>query len=161
MPLRIFKDCESDIMNRLAKYLLIMLCVVAEVSVCNGQNSASSNEASPTNCEQNSATIDQTRSLSRESLVIAVARLGTGETSRSWNRRRLYNLGTYWKEHGMPAERLVLAEGEPVNGYGRIELYVTGKLFDMLLVRQNRDLCVICCGEDERYYPWRGRRGRR
>ena len=100
MPLRTFKDCESDIMSKFAKYLLITLCFVAEASVCDAQNSTPSNEASPTNCEQNSATIDQirymvTQNSSRGNVVIAVARLGKGETSRELNRRRLYNLGMY------------------------------------------------------------------
>jgi hypothetical protein len=153
-------------MSKLAKYLLITFCFVAGGSVCDAQNSVPSNEVSPTNCEQNSATIDQIRYMvtqgsSRDSLVIAVARLGNGETLRAVNRRRLYNLGTYWKEHGLPAERLVIAEAERVNGYGRVELYVAGKLFDVLLVRRNRDLCVICCGDDERYYPLRGKKQRR
>ena len=166
MPLHVFKDCESNIMSKLAKYLFILLYFVAGVSVVAAQNSAPSNEASPTSCEQNSATIDQLRYMvtqgeNKDSFVIAVARLGKGETSRELSRRRLYNLGTYWKEHRMPAERLILAEGERVGGSGRVELYVSGKLFDRLVARRGKDVCVACCGDDDRYYPLRGLRRRR
>jgi hypothetical protein len=37
------------------------------------------------------------------------------------------------------------AEGESVGGYGRIELYVSGKLFHTLLIHHNGDLIVVSC----------------
>lgn len=151
-------------MSKFTKYSLIALClIVGAVSVCAAQNTESSKSASPGSCEQNSAILDNMRYVAvqgsgKDSLVIAVARLGNGETSRELNRRRLYNLGIYWKEYGLPTKRLILAESERVDGYGRVELYVMGKLFDVLLVYRGKDLCVICCGDDKRYYPLRGKK---
>jgi hypothetical protein len=47
----------------------------------------------------------------------------------------------------------VIAEGESVNGFGRIEVYWNGKIVGALFAEPNRDLCVDCCGPDKRYYP--------
>jgi hypothetical protein len=151
-------------MTRFMKYPLIALCLIfGAVSVCKAQNP---NKTSPENCEQNSADLDNMRSVAeggsgKDSLVIAIARLGNGETSRELNRRRLHNLRVHWGDYGLPAERLVFAEGERVNGYGRIEIYVSGKLFDIFLVERGRDFCVDCCGPDDRLYPDRVRKRRR
>src|SRR5207247_3130982 len=85
-------------------------------------------------------------------LVIAIARLGDGEQKPDLNRRRLHNVRTYLAEFdGRSSERVVMAEGERVNGYGRIELYVDGKLFYVLMISPNADLAVGSCsyeGED-------------
>jgi hypothetical protein len=91
-------------------------------------------------------------------VVIAIARLGDGETARRLNGRRLYNLRVHFTDYGFASERLIAAEGERAKGFGRVELYVGGKLFDVLLVHRNKDLCVDCCDWDERLYPYRGRK---
>ena len=159
-----FKDCESNIMIRLTKHSLVALClVIGAFSVCLAQNP---NKTAPENCEQNSASLDNMRYVAQEgsdrnSLVIAIARLGNGETSRELNRRRLHYLRVHWGDYGLPAGRLILAEGERVNGYGRVEIYVSGKLFDVFLMERGRDFCVDCCGPDDRLYPDRVKKRRR
>jgi hypothetical protein len=148
-------------MSKFLKVAFIALCCVIEgSSICDAQNPDASKKATPENCEIHSLILDMMRNevvwgSGKDSLVIAVARLGHGETSRELNRRRLYNLGVHWKDYGLPEKRLIAAEGERVNGYGRVELYVSGKLFDVLLVKRGKDLCVDCCGDDERLYPYR------
>ena len=152
-------------MSRLIECSLTAFClVVVIVPFCVAQSSVPS--TSPGNCEMNAVIFDNMRSvisegLGRDSLVIAVARLGNGETSRGLNRRRLYNLRVRWGVFGLPANRLIVAEGERVDGYGRVELYVSGRLYDTFVVRRNGDLCLACCGDDEEYYPFRGMRQRR
>ena len=152
-------------MSRLIKFSLMAFWLgVVMAPFCVARNAVQ--PTSPGRCETNAVIFDHMRSvisegLGRDSLVIAVARLGDGETSRELNRRRLYNLRVRWKAFGLPANRLIVAEGERVNGYGRVELYVSGKLYDTFVVRRNGDLCLACCGEDEEYYPFRGMRRRR
>ena len=154
-------------MSKVLKISFIALCwIIGATSTCHAQNPNASKKTVPENCEEHSATLDMMRNevlwgSGKDSLVIAVARLGNGEISRELNRRRLYNLGVHWKDYGLPAERLILAEGERVKGYGRLELYVSGKLFDVLLVKRGKDLCVDCCDIDERLYPYLDKKRRR
>jgi hypothetical protein len=95
-------------------------------------------------------------------VIIAIARLGKGETSRELNRRRLYSVQAYLsKRAGVPEKSIVVGEGEPTAGYGRVELYAGGKLINLLLVQRNETLCVECCGIDENYYLYRSDKKRR
>lgn len=120
----------------------------------------------PRDCEINLIRMEgvnrfATEESNRDSVVIAVARLGDGEYRQELNRRRLQNVMTSLTDNlGLRRERVVLASGERIRGYGRVELYVGGKLVDALLVNRGRDLCVDCCDIDERYYPYRRDRGR-
>jgi hypothetical protein len=86
-------------------------------------------------------------------ILIAVARLGEGEKSHELSRRRLYNVRAYLKDHGIPPERIVVAEGEAIKGFGRIEFYLSGKLVETALLKQDRDFCIICCDIYGPYYP--------
>jgi len=98
--------------------------------------------------------------------LIVIARLGDGERNRGLNRRRLHNVRTYLSEyvHARAAETIVTAGGERVSGYGRIELYVGGRLFHVLTLPRNGDLLVGSCyyeidipADKERQknlYPW-------
>ncbi len=120
----------------------------------------------PTNCEINMIRMEAVTKvaidgLSDKAAIIAIARLGKGEPSHRLNQRRLYNLRTYLTAYQpFPPEKIITAEGGRVGGYGRVEIYVSGKLVDVLLVNRGRDLCVECCDKDERYYPYRKDKGR-
>ena len=145
-----------------SKYKLfggISIAMLLTVAFCKTQGAVMSDQKPPGNCEQNSLILDNTRYVvekdASDTVVVAIARLGTGEVSRKLNRRRLENLRTYWRELKLPKARLILAEGEDVEGYGRVELYVKGKLHETLTVARGKDLCVVCCGDDPRYYPLR------
>ena len=86
--------------------------------------------------------------------TIVIGRLGKGERSRELNRRRLYNVQTFLSRYKtIGAENIVVAEGEKVRGYGRVEIYVGGKLAETLAVPKNKDLMVACCEGDTDYYP--------
>jgi hypothetical protein len=130
-------------------------------------------ETKPTNCEFNIATLDAAHvQAGKDGLVIAIARLGDSEQRQDLSRRRLHNVRTYLVEFGHRSpETIITAEGERVNGYGRVELYVGGKLFYVLMVRPNADFSVGSCsyeGEDpcthereKKLYPCLDRRSRR
>jgi hypothetical protein len=97
------------------------------------------------NCEDALALLDNTALEARkdsQTSVIVIARLGTGERSRSLNGRRLAPVMDYLRRKA--ANPLVGAAGGRVRGYGRIELYVAGKLFYVLAYRRNR--LIDCSG---------------
>lgn len=102
------------------------------------------------NCEANAATLDAVHQMAGDDgVIIAVARLGDGERNRSLSRRRLQILKSYltnapWTR---PRETVVVAEGERVKGYGRIELYVGGKRVHVLPIKRNRAFLVQSCGK--------------
>ena len=110
-------------------------------------------ETKPTNCEFHIATLDAAHNQAgADGLVIVIARLGDDEQRQDLNRRRLHNVRTYLVEfaHRSPGT-IITAEGEGVKGYGRVELYVGGKLFYVLMIRLNADFAVGSCsyeGED-------------
>jgi hypothetical protein len=130
-------------------------------------------QTKPTNCEFSIATLDAAHDQAgKAGLVIAIARLGDGEQRQELNRRRLHNVRTYLVEfdHRSP-ETIITAESERASGFGRIELYVGGKLFYVLMIRPNADFAVGACsfeGDDactfereKKLYPCLDRKRRR
>lgn len=112
------------------------------------------------NCEQYSADIDRMSMqfadlIARSDFFILVARLGHGETNAELNRRRLHNVQERLKDRGIEAKKIVVAQGERVKGLGRVEFYVGGRMVESLRVKRNEDICVECCGDDERFYPYK------
>lgn len=110
-------------------------------------------ETKPTNCEFHIATLDAAHDQAgKDGLVIVIARLGDGEQRVDLNHRRLHNVRTYLVEFDRRSpQTIITAEGERVKGYGRVELYVGGKLFYVLMIRPNADFAVGSCsfeGED-------------
>jgi hypothetical protein len=105
----------------------------------------------------------------KDSLII-IAGLGDDERNRKLDWRRLQNARTYLSEYikASAPGTIILAEGERVAGYARIEIYVGGELFSTLAVNRNRDLIVGSCEPEEiddarqrqlrkKLYPWRDR----
>jgi len=87
-------------------------------------------------------------------VLIVVARLGKGERSREYNRRRLYNVREFLKNYSrIQPENIVVAEGERVAGFGQIEFYLGGERIGKFLFERDKDLCLICCDEYGPYYP--------
>ncbi len=119
----------------------------------------------PFNCEMNSLYMDilgnaLPEQIQNRNVLIIVARLGKGETSRSFNQRRLHNALQYQVDRiKIAPEKVILAEGERVaNGLGRLEFYLNGKMTGSLLIQKNRDFCTDCCeNRDPNYYPEKGR----
>lgn len=121
------------------------------------------------NCEMNINLLSNAHHLAGDdTIIIAVARLGTGERNPELNRRRLHNVKAYLTTFGWKRlpETVVTAEGERLNGYGRIDIYVRGGHWATLAVRRNQDLIVGLCepdymrGREETmtFYPFRDRK---
>jgi hypothetical protein len=109
----------------------------------------------PTGCEYNSAVLDVlAQKTSLDQLIIVIARLGSNEGRSNLNRRRLHNVRTYLTEFltdpsvRRNTEMIVLAQGERVHGFGRIEFYVSGKLVRTLTMRTNADLTIANCARE-------------
>lgn len=134
--------------------LALSLLLMASVSLAQDQSAdARFIQTAPGNCEINSALLDSMRNKALEaavgsSVVIVIARLGNGETSRIHNRRRLLAVKDYFGKYGLPSQKIVTAEGERVSGYGRIELYLMGQLRAAILANPNKAICVECCDPD-------------
>ncbi len=104
--------------------------------------------AAPTNCESNAITLDTVHQMAGEDgLIIAIAHLGSGEQRRGPNRRRLNSVVVHLTARGLKRSRqtVVAGEGERVKGYGRVDLYVAGKLVAVLAAERNRNLPVDSC----------------
>lgn len=150
--------------------LIVMLWMVfAWGAVAQSQSNESLILQTPDNCEGNSRRLDfirnQWRAMGEGKVVIVIARLGKGERSQEINRRRLYTIRAYLSAMELPSQKIVMAEGERVSGYGRIELYVGGELVDVFAVEPCQDLPIGMCEnnlEDQRKYqlPRKGKAGR-
>lgn len=145
--------------------------VVAQRQVDSGTAQPSHIESTPSNCEENISILGAaTQAVTKDDLLIVLARLGDGERNKELNQRRLHNVRTYLSEYvnARAPETIIIAEGERVRGHGRIELYVGGKLFHVLRIPRNGDLLVGSCyyeidipADKERQknlYPWRDRK---
>jgi hypothetical protein len=108
-------------------------------------------------CESNAVSFDTLASMLRSTIderLLVVARLGKGENSRELNRRRLYNVRTCFKGNWeIDAKRFVFAEGDKIEGEGRVEFYIGNDLIIVSVVKRGKDICVDCCDyPDSRYY---------
>jgi hypothetical protein len=119
----------------------------------NGSASIGAQSSQPilTSCEENIALLSGSHQVAgKDGLIIAIARLGNGEHRRELNRRRLHNVLVYLTEFDWQRapKTVIKAEGERVRGFGRVELYVGGKLLAVLGVKRNGDLLVGSCEPD-------------
>jgi hypothetical protein len=117
-----------------------------------------STEAVPRNCEGNVFVLNAAHvaanATGADTLIIAIARLGDGERRRELNRRRLHNVRVFLTElQKHKAGTVIIAEGERARGYGRVELYVGGRLFEVMAIKTNDDLLVSATCEPDNIRP--------
>ena len=147
---------------------LIATLFSASLLVAQGRSSQSVEKGwgvpdKPLNCEMNFQNLEHVRTLIRgqvnqKSVLILIARLGNGERQQALNHRRLYNVRLKLTgELNVPEEKIIIAQGERLEGFGRVEFYLGGELVGALLANQQSDICVGCCGPDERFYPYKGK----
>ena len=148
--------------------LALLLFVLALGSFAKQPASQETPQTRVDHCEYNVTLLDNAHHLAGDdTIIIAVAHLGTGERNRELNRRRLHNVRAYlttfaWKR---PRATVITAEGEPVNGVGRVNIYVRGGLWASMGVRRNEDLILGICeppymrsaDEWRTFYPFRDR----
>jgi hypothetical protein len=125
-------------------------------------------ESSPTNCETHIAILDIAhQDAGQDGLIIMIGHLGDGERNRDLNQDRLHSARAHLTEYRAvrSPDTIVIAEGQRVSGYGRIELYIGGKLHTAFAIRRNADVSVGSCEPKElddlrqrelrkKLYPW-------
>lgn len=144
--------------NKQYLLLFIALLVLIPISTAAQERRYDYNEL--LNCERNLLYQDNVINEALEKtkgggVLIVIARLGDGENSRELIRRRIFNVHEFFKERGsrLAPEKVIVAEGDRVKGYGRLEYYLGGELYEQLLFPQNGYICHSCCGPDKGYYP--------
>jgi hypothetical protein len=137
--------------SRAIVVLLIAGVFLVRVPTVDAQLNAEAKEQSNIilgNCETNAALLDLVYAVGENNgLTIVIARLGDGEKQSSLNQRRLKVVREYLTEKrwNKPKESLILAEGEPTTGLGRLEFYVSGRLVKTLLIRRRQTFEVFNC----------------
>lgn len=100
----------------------------------------------PVNCEVGGRYIDNAISRAARiegTYLVAIIRPGTGESSLRLNEMRLLQIKAYFEYTRF--SNYVVATGEGVRGYGRIELFVGGKLLYTLPLHKNRGMNLLSC----------------
>lgn len=136
--------------------IFVLTLVLASCSLTLGQRNSPVDELTkPMSCEGNAVFVERLASAWRENqgLLILIARPGQRDTKKDLNKRRLLNVSTRLKFLGVSDDSIITAEAEAASAYGGIEFYFGGKKFVTLSTWKNSDLCVTCCGPDDRYYP--------
>ena len=77
--------------------------------------------------------------------IIVIARLGGKDSKLNLNKRRLHNVREYLTVGKHTEQSIILAEGEPIKGYGQVEFYLDGRLIEVIKVRTNGDFAVPNC----------------
>ena len=144
-------------MKKILRFIIILLSSGMTVNAQNKGIEPYVVQGDPSACESNAASFDTLANMLRSGIderLFVVARLGKGENSRELNRRRLYNVRTYFKGNWeIDAKRFVFAEGDKIEGEGRVEFYIGSALIIVSLVKRGKDICVDCCDyPDSRYY---------
>ena len=136
------------------KLLVLAFCILASGVLVFAQSASDDPEIVPSDSsgEITSREIDRMAMevrTKRERLFVIV-RLGTGESSRRLNRARLYNARQYVSVKSFDQQTTVYAEGERVEGEGRLEFYLGGSLRLVTLAKRNKMPHLTCC---EDYLP--------
>jgi hypothetical protein len=108
----------------------------------------------PGGCEFNNSVLTVlAQNTPADELIIVIARLGDRESRKNLNSRRLHNVKIFLTEFLVDSvrrrpETIILAEGQRVKGYGRVELYVKGKLYEVMKASHNADLIMGYCSRE-------------
>jgi hypothetical protein len=82
-----------------------------------------------------------------DSDIILIFRLGKGEKSKKVINRRMEVVRNHINFRKQNLEKFVLAEGEKTNGLGKVEIYIKGKLTEVLFAKKNVNLGYNCLEE--------------
>lgn len=128
----------SKLYQTILSILLIIICLINANSPLIAQNRLGDVPAKPHNCEDALAILDFATleaQKDKERSLIVIAHLGDSEKSSSLNWRRLKDVRENLSEKGM--HQIVMASGERVKGFGRLEFYVGGKLLYVIAYPRN------------------------
>ena len=138
------KESHIRFMNNRVQILIALLFCMAVINpaIAQKQNLTEPVLGTTDNCEDAKARLDNVRILSgNDGIIILVARLGRGETSRKTNRERLQAVWNYL-HHGsaFSEQRIVKTEGDRVSAQGRVDIYGDGRLMLVLVSKRHGDI---------------------
>ena len=101
----------------------------------------------PSACEQNAVYLTQfnVERLNKKQTGFVIVRGGDGEGAKILNHR--FNIVSEYLKKFIGSD-LIYARGEPIDGQGRVELYLGGDLFLTMFAKKGRVPCMNCCGYD-------------
>ena len=108
-------------------------------------------DAKPDTCAYTHYKVDiLTQNTPKDKALIVIARLSDKDLKPNLNKRRLHNIRAYLtqavgEQFRRDPQTIILAEGEPVKGYGQVEFYLDGRLVEVLKARWNSDLNFADC----------------
>lgn len=153
----------ARVLKSLFKVSLVFVCPLLPQGAFAAQSSSNDPQivAGGDSGELNSAYLDNLLNELRRSggeRIFVVARLGRGETARRLNLARIEGARLYLIESGRTQrERVIFAEGERVEGEGRVEFYLGSRLRLVSLAERGKNIRFTCC---EDYIPPRRNKGR-
>jgi len=126
------------------RYALIALASCCFLAGQVYAQSLSTSEPNLVNGDNNETTKAELDLLAQEAggnkLIIMIARLGSGESARKLNWRRLRAVRDYLESvRAIDSGRIIQAAGERVRGRGRIEVYLDGKLYMVFVLSRNKN----------------------
>ncbi len=125
------------------KHLVILMIWLQLFIPSNLLSQIKSDKEIPSDCEYVRAILDATfaqGSNSEDSNVILIFRLGKGERSKRVTNRRMELVRNHINFRQQNLKKFVLAEGEKNNGLGKVEIYIKGKLTEVLFAKKNATL---------------------
>lgn len=132
------------------KTLFLMLVIIVSASLCAAQNNTDPTsivKATAGACELNSAHLDTISNIvkNEKERAFAIFRAGKGETEIV-NAKRLAHVKKFLeKQKGWTKYDVIYARGEKTNDEGKIEFYIAGKLFLIVMSPKNKTPCLDCC----------------
>jgi hypothetical protein len=138
-------------MRRLNVLAACLLCCLVCLDVIAQENRGKpaesySSPTRPVNCEDVTAYVETAMVMAQEAgednYLIIIARLGDGERSRKLNLDRVNTVKAFMRRW---RGKSVVAEGDRVKGYGRLEIYVGGKLVFILPLGRNAKVDFWSC----------------
>lgn len=104
------------------------------------------------NCEQSSAKLVGVRTLFKdidsEQKIILIANLGRKERNSFLNKRRLFSVTAYLQMMKVEKNRIVTANTDKSTGLGKVEIYIQGRLVEIIYARRDADIPVGKCDND-------------
>ena len=141
-------------MNNMKKSVLT-LCVILFVGLLQSEAYSQKTKAEQVfNCEDTIARLDAVANKLKEDnknvkKVIFIARLGKKEVDLYLSARRLFAVRKYLVSQGVKEDKIIGAFGEKTKGLGRVEIYLTGYMFETLSLGHRKDIPVGYCEHDE------------
>ncbi len=139
------------------KILFLILAAILLSNLCEAQEKTEPThivQATAGACELNSLHFDKISNIvnQEKERVFAIFRAGRGETE-TVNAKRLAYVKTFLKERkSWTRYDVVYARGEKTDEEGKIEFYIGGRLYLIIMSPKNKTPCLDCC-EDNTEYP--------